>query len=164
MSNTGLPKVNVASGVSSDEQPEVDISDEEFLQFDTSKFPVIVTLTKVMNSNLLRKREHILKLKVLVSHSHSFFKLNVFAWVTSQVGSQYIVDATSKEESQMSSAISVSVNRQGHICGVTKRGGAGLDPIVMLDMLTFAKTVSEQLIEKLDSEIAAAEALEEDES
>lgn len=53
LSNTGLPKVQVASGVSSDEQPEVDISDEEFLQFDTSKFPVIVTLTKVTNSNLL---------------------------------------------------------------------------------------------------------------
>lgn len=80
----------------------------------------------------------------------------------SQVGSQYIVDATSEEESQMSSAISVSVNREGHICGVTKRGGAGLDPVVMLDMLSFAKTVSEQLIEKLDSEIAAAEAREED--
>lgn len=48
MSNTGLPKVQVASGGASDEQPEVDISDEEFLQFDTSRFPVIVTLTKVM--------------------------------------------------------------------------------------------------------------------
>nr|URM60719.1 SAP family protein [Gymnema sylvestre] len=126
LSNTGIPKVQVALGVSSDEQPEVDISDEEFLQFDTSRFPVIVTLTKV--------------------------------------GSHYIVDATSEEESQMSSAISVSVNRQGHICGVTKRGGAGLDPSVMLDMLYFAKTVSEQLIDKLDSEIAAAEAREEDES
>lgn len=82
----------------------------------------------------------------------------------SQVGSHYIVDATSEEESQMSSAISVSVNRQGHICGVTKRGSAGLDPSVMLDMLYFAKTVSEKLIDKLDSEISAAEAREEDES
>lgn len=47
MSNTGIPKVNVAVGASSDEQPEVDISDEEFLQFDTSAVPVIITLTKV---------------------------------------------------------------------------------------------------------------------
>ncbi|CAL8166654.1 unnamed protein product [Prunus armeniaca] len=46
LSNTGIPKVNVAAGASGDEQPEVDVSDEEFLQFDTSRVPVIVTLTK----------------------------------------------------------------------------------------------------------------------
>jgi exosome complex component RRP42 len=62
----------------------------------------------------------------------------------------------------MSSAVSISINRQGHICGVTKRGGAGLDPTVILDMVSVAKHVSEQLINKLDSEIASAEA--EDES
>jgi exosome complex component RRP42 len=72
------------------------------------------------------------------------------------------VDATPEEESQMSSAVSISINRQGHICGVTKRGGAGLDPTVILDMVSVAKHVSEQLINKLDSEIASAEA--EDES
>lgn len=124
LSNTGLPKVDVAAVASFDEQPEVDVSDQEFLQFDTSGVPVIVTLTKV--------------------------------------GRHYIVDATSEEESQMSSAVSVSVNRQGHVCGLTKRGGAGLDPSVILDMISVAKHVGEQLINKLDSEIAAAEALEEE--
>lgn len=72
------------------------------------------------------------------------------------------MDATSEEESQMSSAVSISVNRQGHICGITKRGGAGLDPSIILDMISVAKHASEQLIIKLDSEIASAEA--EDES
>ncbi|KAM7503771.1 hypothetical protein LguiB_002675 [Lonicera macranthoides] len=124
LSNTGIPKVNVAAGAASDEQPEVDVSDEEFLQFDTSGVPVIVTLTKI--------------------------------------GRHYIVDATSEEESQMSSALSVSVNRHGRICGMTKRGGAGLDPSVILDMISVAKHASEQLINKLDSEIAAAEATEEE--
>lgn len=124
LSNTGIPKVNVAASASSDGQPEVDVSDEEFLQFDTSGVPVIVTLTKV--------------------------------------GRHYIVDATSEEESQMSSAISVSINRQGRICGLTKRGGAGLDPSVILDMISVAKHVSEQLMNKLDSEISAAEACEEE--
>ncbi|CAB4262341.1 unnamed protein product [Prunus armeniaca] len=124
LNNTGIPKVNVAAGASGDEQPEVDISDEEFLQFDTSRVPVIVTLTKV--------------------------------------GRHYIVDATSEEESQMSSAVSISINRQGHICGLTKRGGAGLDPSIILDMISVAKTVSEQLINTLDSHIAAAEAGEEE--
>ena len=47
MCNTGIPRVQVAAGTSNDEQPEVDVSDEEFLQFDTSGVPVIVTLTKV---------------------------------------------------------------------------------------------------------------------
>ncbi|XP_010907957.1 uncharacterized protein [Elaeis guineensis] len=120
LSNTGIPKVNVDLGASPDDQPEVDVSDEEFLQFDTSGVPVVVTLTKV--------------------------------------GRHYIVDATLEEESQMSSAVSVSVNRHGHICGLTKRGGAGLDPSVILDMISVAKHVSQNLISVLDSEIAAAEA------
>jgi len=71
------------------------------------------------------------------------------------------VDATSEEESQMSSAVSISVNRQGYICGITKRGGVGLDPSVILDMISVAKHVSEEVISKLDSEIASAEAEEE---
>ncbi|MCE3215291.1 hypothetical protein HAX54_001700, partial [Datura stramonium] len=47
LSNTGIPRVQVREAASSDEQADVDISDEEFLQFDTSGVPVIVTLTKV---------------------------------------------------------------------------------------------------------------------
>ncbi|KAL5540240.1 hypothetical protein UlMin_044480 [Ulmus minor] len=124
LSNTGIPRVQVASNASGDEEPEVDVSDEEFMQFDTSGIPAIVTLTKV--------------------------------------GRHYIVDATAEEESQMSSAVSISVNKKGHICGLTKRGGAGLDPSIILDMISVAQHVSEQLINKLDSEIAAAEAGEDE--
>ena len=49
LSNTGIPKVNViaADPKSVNDQPEVDVSDEEFLQFNTSSVPVIITLTKV---------------------------------------------------------------------------------------------------------------------
>ncbi|KAE8722657.1 hypothetical protein F3Y22_tig00013808pilonHSYRG00105 [Hibiscus syriacus] len=125
--NTGIPKVDVAAEMAGDEQPEVNISDEEFLQFDTSGIPVIVTLKRV--------------------------------------GKCYIVDATVEEESQMSSVVSISVNRKGHVCGLTKWGGwggAGLDPCIILDMISVAKHVSEQLINKLDSETAAAEATEEE--
>lgn len=116
LSNTGIPKINVAVGASAEDEPEVDISEEEFLQFDTAGFPIIVTLTKV--------------------------------------GNHYIADATSEEESQMSSALSASVDRHGHICGLTKRGGTGLDPSVVLDMISVAKNVSEQLISQLDSKIS----------
>lgn len=124
LSNTAIPKVQVSADASSDEQPEVDVSDEEFLQFDTTGVPVIVTLTKV--------------------------------------GRHYIVDATLEEESQMSSAVSVSVNRHGRICGLTKRGGAGLCPSTIMDMISVAKHVSDQLINELDLAIAAAEACDED--
>ncbi|CAB4304973.1 unnamed protein product [Prunus armeniaca] len=93
-------------------------------------------------------------------------KVNVAAGASGdeqpEVGRHYIVDATSEEESQMSSAVSISINRQGHICGLTKRGGAGLDPSIILDMISVAKTVSEQLINTLDFHIAAAEAGEEE--
>lgn len=47
LTNTGIPKVEVDVGASGDGLPEVDISDDEYLQFDTSGVPVIVTLTKV---------------------------------------------------------------------------------------------------------------------
>ncbi|KAL3632091.1 hypothetical protein CASFOL_025075 [Castilleja foliolosa] len=124
LSDTAIPKVQVAANASPDEQPEIDVSDEEFLQFDTTGVPVLITLTKV--------------------------------------GRHYMVDATSEEESQMSSAISVSINRQGRICGLTKRGGDGLDPSIILDMISVAKHVSEKLISDLDSEIAAAAVEDED--
>ena len=78
------------------------------------------------------------------------------------MGNHYIVDATAEEESQMSSAVSISVNRTGHICGLTKRGGFGLDPSVILDMISVAKHVSESLMNKLDSKISAAEACEDE--
>ncbi|XP_026392890.1 exosome complex exonuclease RRP42-like [Papaver somniferum] len=77
-----------------------------------------------------------------------------------KVGRHYIADATSEEESQMSSAISCSINKHGNICGLTKRGGSGLDPSVILDMISVAKHVSEQLMMELDSKISAAEACE----
>ncbi|VAI88098.1 hypothetical protein VPH35_129618 [Triticum aestivum] len=121
LSDTGIPKVNVSLNNETDGEPEVDISDEEFLQFDTSGVPVIITLTKV--------------------------------------GKHYIVDATSEEESQMSSAVSVSVNSHGQICGLTKRGGAGLDPSVIFDMISVAKNVSQRFYTLLESAIAAAEAV-----
>ncbi|XP_074285692.1 uncharacterized protein LOC141611138 [Silene latifolia] len=126
LSDTGVPRVQViaADASSSSDQPEIDVSDEEFLQFDTSAVPVIITLIKA--------------------------------------GKHYIVDATAEEESQMSSAISISVNRQSHICGLTKRGGAGLDPSIIHDMISVAKHVSEQFLNKLDSEIAAAQARQEE--
>ncbi|KAG9441351.1 hypothetical protein H6P81_017205 [Aristolochia fimbriata] len=101
LSNTAIPKVIASNATADDQHVDVDVSDEEFSQFDTSGVPVIVTLTKV--------------------------------------GRHYIVDATPEEESQMSSAVSVSVNRDGQICGLSKRGSTGLDPSVILDMISVAK-------------------------
>ncbi|XP_006848982.2 exosome complex component RRP42 [Amborella trichopoda] len=122
LSNTGIPKVEAMPGTSAEEEPEIDISDDEFTRLDSSKVPIIVTLTKV--------------------------------------GRHYVVDATIEEESQMSSAVSMSVNRQGDVCGLTKRGGAGLDPSIIIDMVSVAKHLSQQLIATVDSEIYAAEARE----
>lgn len=153
LSNTGIPRVNVASSDPDDEQPEVDISDEEFLQFDTSGVPVIITLTRV-------KFTFPTSLFFSIETNHFLASDYVLQFVL-QVGKHYIVDATAEEESQMSSAVSMSINRKGHVCGLTKRGGTGLDPSIILDMISVAKHLSEELMNKLDSEIAAAEADEE---
>ena len=46
--------VIAASTAPFDKQPEVDVRDEEFLQFDTVAIPVIVTLNKVsLNRNVV---------------------------------------------------------------------------------------------------------------
>ncbi|KAL5126143.1 Exosome complex exonuclease RRP42 [Glycine soja] len=97
LSNTGIPRVQVAAGTSNDEQPEVDVSNEEFLQFDTSGVPVIVTLTKVGTWEAL------------------YCGCNIRGGITNKL-------------------CCFSVNRQGHICGITKRGGVGLDPSTILQL------------------------------
>ena len=48
LSDTGIPKVIISASAASEDEQEVDVSDEEFLQFDTSSVPVIITLTKVI--------------------------------------------------------------------------------------------------------------------
>lgn len=121
MSNTGIPKVEITNSATNEAAAEFEVNDnpDEFSQLDTSRVPVIVTLTKV--------------------------------------GRHYIVDATAEEESQMSSAVSIAVNNSGHICGITKRGGVGLDPSVLLDMISVAREVSKTLLSTVDAEIMAAE-------
>ena len=53
LSDTGIPKVSVDLAASQDDHPEIDVSDAEFLQFDTSGVPVIITLTKVSQQNVI---------------------------------------------------------------------------------------------------------------
>ncbi|BBN11627.1 exosome complex component RRP42 [Marchantia polymorpha subsp. ruderalis] len=124
LSNCGLPKVEITSGTNPEDDADFELNEEEFTPVDTSRFPVIVTLTKV--------------------------------------GKHYIVDATAEEESQMTAAVSVAVNKKGSICGLTKRGGTGLDPSVLLDMISVAKRVSQTLITSIDAEISAAESRHDD--
>lgn len=121
LSDTGIPKVEVTSAAAPGQEADFEISDnpDDFSKFDTSRVPIIITLTKV--------------------------------------GRTYIIDATEEEESQMSSAVSIAVNSLGHVCGITKRGGAGLDPSVLLDMVSVAKEVSKSLLATVDAEIMAAE-------
>jgi len=124
LSNTDLPKVEVVSSTATDEDPELDVNDEDTTPLDTSSVPTIITLTKV--------------------------------------GKHYIVDATSEEESQMMSAVSIAVNRKGVIRGLTKRGGFGLEPSVLIDMLSFAQKLGQTLIPAIDLKIAAAESNKQD--
>jgi exosome complex component RRP42 len=90
------------------------------------------------------------------------YLLTVVFFFIVKVGKHYFVDATAEEESQMRSAVSVAVNRKGVICGVTKRGGDGLDPSVIIDMISVAQQVALTYIPALDLQIAAAESVDPD--
>lgn len=105
MSNTGIPRVQVAAGTSNDEQPEVDVSNEEFLQFDTSGVPVIVTLAKVTCMCYLLRFDHICDNFIFIPFLLSRLGL----------GRHYIVDATSEEESQISSAVSLLIGKGTYV-------------------------------------------------
>lgn len=62
----------------------------------------------------------------------------------------------------MSFAVSISVIKKGHIRGLTKRGSAVVYLTQALFLTWYSWHVSEQLINKLDSEMADAEAQEEE--
>lgn len=79
-----------------------------------------------------------------------------------KVGKSYFVDATAEEESHMRSAVSVAVNRKGVVCGVTKRGGEGLEPSTIIDMISVAQQIALTYIPALDLQIAAAESVDPD--
>ncbi|CAN1280203.1 Putative exosome complex exonuclease RRP42 [Linum perenne] len=61
LANTAIPRVNVSAKAAGDEQPVVDISDEELLQFDTSAVPLIIKLTKMSSAVLIsiNRKDHI---------------------------------------------------------------------------------------------------------
>lgn len=56
MSNTGIPKVEVTSAATSEQEADFEISDnpDDFSQFDSSGVPVIITLTKVYTTKFER--------------------------------------------------------------------------------------------------------------
>ncbi|MCO5586985.1 hypothetical protein L7F22_040930 [Adiantum nelumboides] len=53
--------------------------------------------------------------------------------------------------------VSIAVNTSSHVCGITKRGGAGMDPSVLLDMIFVSKEVSKSLLATVDAENMVAE-------
>lgn len=54
----------------------------------------------------------------------------------SQIGTNYVVDATLEEELCMTVRLTVAVNKKGNICGIQKGGHGGLEPSSMYEMLS----------------------------
>lgn len=73
------------------------------------------------------------------------------------MGRHCIVDATSDGESHIISAVWTTIDRKGHVFVLARRGGAGLGPSIILDMMSIAKHTIKQLIKKLESDKAAVE-------
>ena len=48
-----------------------------------------------------------------------------------QVGQALAVDLTAEEECCTSAALQVAVNAKGHLCAVSQRGSAGINPGIM---------------------------------
>lgn len=56
------------------------------------------------------------------------------------LGSAIVIDPTSSEEEASTAVVSVSVNKEGEVCGVSKqRMGQGIPPMVLMDMISLAR-------------------------
>lgn len=55
------------------------------------------------------------------------------------IGSSIVLDLTGDEEEASSAVVSVSVNPQGQICGVSKHRGEGVPAALLMDMVGIAK-------------------------
>lgn len=71
-------------------------------------------------------------------------------------GRHHIVDASTEEESQMSSALSIGVTSLGRIAGISKRGSVGLHPSIIHDMTSVAGRIAKSLHRIVDGEIVNA--------
>ena len=60
------------------------------------------------------------------------------------LGSSIVLDLTGSEEEASTSVVSVSVNPQGQICGISKHRGQGIPPPLIMDMISTANTQLQQ--------------------
>ena len=93
-----IPKLTV---IGEGEEQEIEISDNPFdsTSIDTENVPVFVSLS-------------------LVRHQ---YYLNLLS-LSSQIGNQFIVDASHEEEACSLCQLSVGINHKGSICGILKEG------------------------------------------
>jgi len=93
----------------------------------------------------------------LVEDPDAFTRLNIenvpICITFTKIGPNYVVDANLEEELCMSVRLTVAVNKKGNICGIQKGGHGGLEPSSMYEMLSSARKVGQQILDKIDSNL-----------
>lgn len=70
-----------------------------------------------------------------------------------KVENNYVMDASLEEEACMAARITIGINKNGSICGITKVGEGGISQVLLLEMLEQATKKGIELISILDSSL-----------
>lgn len=70
-----------------------------------------------------------------------------------QIGTGHIIDASPLEELCAEAKLTITVNKDGQICGIQKGSDGGIEPGLMSEMIQTAKRVGQSLIQQLDQKL-----------
>jgi len=113
LSDTSIPSVEVQAAEDPNDEPELEVLDDNAVKLDITNVPILLSV--------------------------------------SQVGQALAVDLTAEEECCTSAALQVAVNAKGHLCAVSQRGSAGINPGIMQEMMSKAQRLGPEIIAVLDS-------------
>ncbi|DBA92888.1 hypothetical protein WJX77_008146 [Trebouxia sp. C0004] len=113
LSDTSIPSVEVQAAEDPNDEPELEVLDDNAVMLDITNVPILLSV--------------------------------------SQVGQALAVDLTAEEECCTSTALQVAVNSKGHLCAVSQRGSAGINPGIMQEMMSKAQRLGPEIIAVLDS-------------
>ncbi|GAB5585592.1 hypothetical protein Unana1_00492 [Umbelopsis nana] len=70
-----------------------------------------------------------------------------------KIGTGHIIDASPLEELCAEAKLTITVNKDGQICGIQKGSDGGIEPGLMSEMIQTAKRVGQSLIQQLDQKL-----------
>ena len=133
LADTSIPTVEVQSAEDPNDEPELEVLDDNAIKLDTSNVPIILSISQVLprghRATQCWSGWSALSSCYLTQHDHTVFCFWHELYVCCiQVGTALAVDLTAEDEACSSSALQVAVNNKGRLCSASQRGSSGINP------------------------------------